>query len=102
MHHHGRKASHDPQSFLAAGNGAAFRRNGSNYRGYSTYECSAPTLKYLPAVLPQISLVGGQTATKPLLISNGFGDSSWGGVLAPAPGPVSPHATQCQNLTCMS
>lgn len=70
----------DDTGLRSAGvNGSAFRQNGTNYLGYGSYACRAPTLKYLPSALPQISLVSGQAVTKPLLISNGFGDSSWGG-----------------------
>ena len=85
----GGKLQHWPASGYdecAGGKGTPFRRDGLNYVGYGSYECRAPVLKYLPANLPPISLVGGYATTKPLLISNYYGDSSWGGAIAASPG----------------
>ena len=86
---------------VAGGYGGPFRSGGYSYVGYGSYECQAPSLRYLPLVLPPISLIGGQVTVKPLLISNDFGDASWGGYVAtPTPGsniPLLRQRTGCSS-----
>lgn len=51
-------------------------------------EAELGTCRYLPAELPEVTLIAGQVTRKPLIIANAYGDAAWGGSFTPAPGAL--------------